>query len=69
MDLKEKILKTFDFDEVSASQNNTNKEEALSALEVLGFARKQTDKVLSSILKQTPNSTVESLIKQALKNL
>lgn len=69
VDLKDKILKTFDIDEVSANQNNTNKEEALSALEVLGFARKQTDKVLTTILKQTPDATVESLIKQALKNL
>ena len=69
LDLKEKILKTFDIDEVSASLNNTNKEEALSALEVLGFARKQTEKVLNNILKETPNGTVESLIKQALKNL
>jgi len=38
-------------------------------LEVLGFARKQTDKVLNAILKQTPEATVEALIKQALKNL
>ena len=69
VDLKDKILKTFCIDEVSTSQSNTNKEEALSALEVLGFARKQTDKILNSILKLTPEATVESLIKQALKNL
>lgn len=69
LDLKEKILKTFDIDEVSAAQNNTNKEEALSALEVLGFARKQTEKVLNIILKETPEGTLESLIKQALKKL
>lgn len=69
VDLKDKILKTFDIDEVSVSQSNTNKEEALSALEVLGFARKQTDKVLNTILKSTPDATVETLIKQALKNL
>ena len=31
VDLKDKILKTFDIDEVSLSSNNTNKEEALSA--------------------------------------
>ncbi len=46
VDLKDKVLKTFDMDEVSITQNNTNKEEALSALEVLGFTRKQADKVL-----------------------
>lgn len=69
VDLKDKILKTFDIDEVSVSQNNTNKEEALSALEVLGFPRKQTEKVLKNSLKESPNASVESLIKQALKNL
>lgn len=69
VDLKDKILKTFDLDEISLKQNNTNKEEALSALEVLGFARKQADKVVNNILKLTPEATVEELIKQALKNL
>ncbi|MDE1205659.1 Holliday junction branch migration protein RuvA [Tenacibaculum larymnensis] len=69
VDLKDKVLKTFDVDEVSVVQNNTNKEEALSALEVLGFARKQADKVIGNILKETPDASVEKLIKQALKNL
>lgn len=68
VDLKDKILKTFDMDEVSVSESNTNKEEALSALEVLGFTKKQSDKVLNSILKETPNASVEQLIKQALKS-
>ncbi|CAM1358612.1 Holliday junction ATP-dependent DNA helicase RuvA [Tenacibaculum litoreum] len=69
VDLKDKVLKTFDIDEVSVVQNNTNKEEALSALEVLGFPRKQADKVIGNILKETPDASVEKLIKQALKNL
>jgi Holliday junction DNA helicase RuvA len=69
VDLKDKILKTFDIDEVSLHINNTNKEEALSALEVLGFNRKQSEKVISGILKDSPNETVELLIKKALKNL
>ena len=69
VDLKDKILKTFDIDEVSLSSNNTNKEEALSALEVLGFNRRQSEKVITAILKSTPNETVELLIKKALKNL
>lgn len=69
VDLKDKILKTFDIDEVSVNKSNTNKEEALSALEVLGFQRKQSDKILSAILKDTPNESVEQLIKKALKNL
>lgn len=69
VDLKDKILKTFDIDEVSVNKNNTNKEEALSALEVLGFNRKQSEKVISGILKESPDETVELLIKNALKNL
>lgn len=69
IDLKEKVLKTFDLDDVSVPQNNTNKEEALSALEVLGFVRKQADKVITNILKESPSATVEELIKKALKNL
>lgn len=69
VDLKDKILKTFDIDELSLNTNNTNKEEALSALEVLGFNRKQSEKVITAILKDSPNETVELLIKKALKNL
>ena len=69
VDLKDKILKTFDIDELSLNTNNTNKEEALSALEVLGFYRKQSEKAISVILKDSPNETVELLIKKALKNL
>ena len=69
VDLKDKILKTFDIDELSLNTNNTNKEEALSALEVLGFNRKQSEKAIAVILKDSPNETVELLIKKALKNL
>ena len=69
LDLKDKVLKIYDLDEVSAPQSNTNKEEALSALEVLGFVRKQADKVLQKILTKTPEASVEQLIKEALKNL
>lgn len=69
IDLRDKILKTFDMEGISVEQNNTNKEEALSALEVLGFNRKQSDKVLSAILKDNKDATVELLIKGALKSL
>lgn len=69
IDLKDKILKTFDIDAISVVQNNTNKDEALSALEVLGFNKKQSDKVLNAILKEQADATVEVLIKKALKSL
>lgn len=69
LDLKEKVLKLYDLEEVSSLQNNTNKEEALSALEVLGFNRKLADKVVDKILMSNDEITVENIIKQALKNL
>lgn len=69
VDLKDKILKTFDMDTISIGSNNTNKEEALSALEVLGFQRKQSEKVILGVLKEHQDASVEKLIKLALKNL
>jgi Holliday junction DNA helicase RuvA len=69
LDLKEKVLKVYNLDEVSVVESNTNKDEALSALEVLGFARKAAEKVIDKIDRETPNSSIENLIKQALKNL
>ncbi|GAB7255596.1 Holliday junction branch migration protein RuvA [Polaribacter sp. OB-PA-B3] len=69
VDLKDKILKTFDIDEVSVTASNTNKEEALSALEVLGFQRKQSDKIITAILKEHADASVEKIIKLALKSL
>jgi Holliday junction DNA helicase RuvA len=69
LDLKEKVLKLYDLDEVSMSQNNTNRDEALSALEVLGFVRKASERVVEKIIKDAPDSSVEYIIKQALKNL
>jgi Holliday junction DNA helicase RuvA len=69
IDLKDKILKTFNIDEVYITESNTNRDEALSALEVLGFQRKQSDKIMNSILKENPDSSVEKLIKLALKSL
>jgi holliday junction DNA helicase RuvA len=69
LDLKEKVLKLYDLDEVSVSQSNTNKDEALSALEVLGFIRKSSEKVVEKIVRDMPDASVETIIKQALKNL
>ena len=69
LDLKDKVLKIYDLDEVSLTQNNTNRDEALSALEVLGFVRKTSERVVEKIIKDAPDSSVESIIKQALKNL
>ena len=69
IELKDKVLKLYDLEEVSLVQNNTNKDEALSALEVLGFVRKTAEKVVEKITRENPEATVEFIIKQALKNL
>ena len=69
LDLKDKVLKIYDLNEVYPNSNNTNKEEALSALEVLGFQRKQADKAVDKVLSQDASLSVEDIIKHALKNL
>ena len=69
IDLKDKILKTFAIDEVSVSVSNTNKNEALTALEVLGFNKKLSEKVIDKILQKDKTLSVEGIIKTALKNL
>ncbi|WP_178987356.1 Holliday junction branch migration protein RuvA [Winogradskyella schleiferi] len=69
IDLKDKVLKVYGIDELSLIPNNTHKDEALSALDVLGFNKKQSDKVVDRILKAQPEAQVEQIIKEALKNL
>lgn len=69
LDLRDKILKVYSMDEDSVVSSNTNKNEALSALDTLGFARKQVEKVCDDIIKHDPEASVETIIKQALKKL
>lgn len=70
LDLKDKILKTSDeVDNKSALMNNTIKNEALSALVVLGFDKKSAEKAIEKILMKEPGiSDVEELIKKSLKS-
>lgn len=69
IELKDKIFKIYDIEEVSEKSDNTNKEEALSALEVLGFASKQAEKAVDKALSKDSSLSVEAIIKQALQNL
>ncbi|AEK24305.1 Holliday junction branch migration protein RuvA [Capnocytophaga canimorsus] len=70
LDLKEKMTKLQDFEDIPYNEVNTNKEEALAALEVLGFVRKQAEKVVDRIIRTSSEQlSVEEIIKQALKNL
>ncbi len=51
------------------SEDSAVKQEAISALIMLGFAAAASGKVVDKILKATPESSVEQVIKQALKML
>ena len=69
IDLKDKLKKNDFPTEIFATPNNTIKTEALSALTILGFSKAAVDKALDKLLKQMPEATVETLIKEALKVL
>ncbi len=69
VDLREKLGKQAGSGEIFAFSDNTNREEALSALVMLGFAKSAVSKVLDKIVREQKNLTVEEMIKRALKNL
>ena len=80
VDLKDKVLKVHlesqesggkDQDGLllSAEIDNEIKQEAVSALTMLGFAAAASGKVVDKILSADPNAGVEQVIKQALKML
>lgn len=69
IDLKDKLQKfEYEVAENITSENNTIKNEALSALAILGFNKAAAGKVIDKLMKEGEQS-VESLIKEALKVL
>ncbi|MBN2637087.1 MAG: Holliday junction branch migration protein RuvA [Prolixibacteraceae bacterium] len=69
IDLKDKLGKFNETDQILLSPNNTIRNEALSALVMLGFVKRDAEKTVTAIIKEQPDATVESVIKQALKRL
>jgi holliday junction DNA helicase RuvA len=69
VDLKDKIGKASSGVEIFGFSGNTNREEALSALVMLGFAKSAVIKVLDKITREEKTLTVEDMIRKALKNL
>jgi Holliday junction DNA helicase RuvA len=69
IDLRDKIGKVDGTTTISSPTNNTIKEEALSALIMLGFGKNPAEKTLNKILMAGEELTVEELIKRTLKNL
>ncbi len=67
VDLRDKMGK--EEAEIFEIRDNTIKQQALSALTVLGFSKNTVDKVLNKILTEEDNLEVEDLIKKALKRL
>ena len=67
IDLKDKIAKGVPTSDISFNLDNTLKNEALSALIALGFARKSAEEKINQVLKKnTEMSSVEDLVKAAL---
>ncbi len=69
IDLKDKFGKIPESGQILISTDNTTRKESLSALVMLGFAKKDADKVISKIIRENQDASVESVIKQALKRL
>jgi Holliday junction DNA helicase RuvA len=69
VDLKDKVSEVNTSSENLTFSNNTNRTEALSALETLGYSKKQVEKIVARIVKMEPEASVEFILKQALKNL
>lgn len=78
VDLKDKILKIDLGDGATADsidaqlfpiESNPIKDEAVSALTMLGFAAAASGKAVDKILKQSPAAPVEQVIREALKML
>lgn len=70
LELQDKLKKEGVDSLISMPQHNTVKDESLSALVMLGFAKQTAEKTIDQILKTTEGTlSVEQLIKQALKNL
>ncbi|MDG1830880.1 MAG: Holliday junction branch migration protein RuvA [Flavobacteriaceae bacterium] len=69
IDLKDKVSLISENDQFIGNINNTNQDEALSALEVLGYSRKQTSRIIEMLLNNSPELSVEELIKGALKKM
>ena len=68
LELKDKVLSLDEAGDDSLTLNKQS-EEASSALEVLGYSKKQTGKLLSKIISENPGINVESIIKKALNKL
>tara|TARA_B100000530_G_C15926911_1_gene475289 strand:- start:930 stop:1511 length:582 start_codon:yes stop_codon:yes gene_type:complete len=69
IELKDKVKNLYGIDQIHTKSNNTTKEETLSALEVLGYNRRTSEKVVDNLIQSDPERSIETLIKLALNKL
>ena len=69
LELKDKIGKVSGDVTISTPAHNTSRDEALNALIALGFAKVAVEKVVTKIIAGNPGLSIESLIKESLKQL
>ena len=71
LDLKDKIVKGAGVEtaEITVPTKNHNIDEATTALLNLGFSKVNINKILPEILKESPNASIETIIREGLKRL
>ncbi len=70
VDLKDKMGKMASSDAtLQFAEKNPVEEEALSALVMLGFNKKNTEKIIQKIIKETPDISVEEMVKLGIKSM
>ena len=69
IELKDKVSLINEGSGFSVNFANSKREESLSALEVLGYSRKQTTKVVDKLISEVSEISVEEIIKNALNKL
>ena len=69
IDLKDKLGKDIAEQEIPVTQYNNIKDQSLSALVMLGFAKNNAEKVIDNILSEDHNLSVEELVKKSLQKL
>ena len=69
--IRSKALKGGGTDNSSLFGNNSNSntEEAVTALVLLGFTKANVNKAVNSVLKEKPDASLEEIIKLSLKKL
>ena len=69
IDLKDKLAKLPESEILTSGSENKTKFEALSALEVLGISKKQSEKFVQKLVSDNPNISLEDVIKETLKKI